>query len=172
MKLISEEYRQLNAELHQRSDVGYGGKGYRHASDVRKFADRLSARTVLDYGCGKATLSEHLAMKVINYDPAIEEFASPPDQQDIVVCTDVLEHIEPDLLQNVLRHIDGLAISGIFAVIATRPDGSKLLADGSNPHKIIKPARWWGETLASVWGRLSLIERKGEVQVTVDKVLG
>jgi hypothetical protein len=58
----------------------------------------------------------------------------------------VLEHVEPDLLTNVLIDIRGYADKAVYLVISTRP-ASKFLADGRNAHLIVKPAAWWQEVL-------------------------
>ena len=114
----------------------------------------IGAESAVDYGCGKGLLKKNLRIACTNYDPAVPEFSALPHPADLVVCTDVLEHIEPERLDSVLTHLRQLGRKGLYAVIATRPDSSKLLADGTNPHKIIKTARWWHDRLASAWGEL------------------
>ncbi len=54
----------------------------------------------------------------------------------------MLEHIEPDCLQDVLAHIRGLTRKCCFIVVAMRPS-IKLLPDGRNAHLIVQPVRWW-----------------------------
>lgn len=140
--LISESYRRLNADLHQRTI--FGQRGERHAPVVRDLLKEHGAETVLDYGCGRATLQSALkGVKVWSYDPAIERYASPPPPCDIVVCTDVLEHIEPECLQSVLEHLRALTRQVAHIVIAIKPDGHKKLRDGRDPHLIVKPPDWW-----------------------------
>jgi hypothetical protein len=119
-----------------------------HVRDVSRFANQLKARTVLDYGCGQAKLSRHLRfLGCHNYDPAIPRFAAEPPVCDLVVCTDVLEHVEPECLDSVLAHLREKARLGAFLVIALRYDSTKLLADGTNPHKIVQPGFWWRDKL-------------------------
>ena len=55
---------------------------------------------------------------VRNYDPCIPEYATPPSPAELVVCTDVLEHIEPDKLDAVLNDIIRLSSKGAFLVAA------------------------------------------------------
>lgn len=165
MRLITEKYRELNEELHNRQGVQYGARGHRHLRRILEFSKRLGAQSIVDYGCGKGKLSKYVGIPCHNYDPAIKEFAELPPPADLVVCTDVLEHIEPECLDDVLDHIYGLAKKGIYAVIATRPDGSKTLADGSNPHKIIENAEWWCARL-SQWGPI-LAETYGKSEVYI-----
>jgi 2-polyprenyl-3-methyl-5-hydroxy-6-metoxy-1,4-benzoquinol methylase len=153
--LISDEYRRLNADLHQRAV--FGQRGERHAPVVRDIIPNIllangRKHTVLDYGCGRATLSAALpGVQVVNYDPAIPEYAALPPPCDIVVCTDVLEHIEPNHLDAVLKHLRECTRFTAHIVIATKPDGGKKLADGRDPHLIVQPPEWWRERLASVY---------------------
>lgn len=101
---------------------------------------------ILDYGCGKRTLEEALGFPIANYDPAIPGLDEAPQPADIVSCTDVLEHIEPDCLPAVLSDIRRVTKRAVFLTIATRP-AKKFLADGRNAHLIQQPARWWVEQL-------------------------
>ena len=60
----------------------------------------------LDYGAASLgkTLEEIFKrpLKIHHYDPAMPEWSEPPAPCNFVACIDVLEHIEPDLLDNVL----------------------------------------------------------------------
>lgn len=145
--LLSDYYRQLNSDLHRR-DPNYGTTGRRYVEAVRGLAVRYSARTILDYGCGKRDLWNALArdFDVRNFDPAIPEFASPPEPADFVACIDVLEHVEPTFLENVLMDLARVTIKLGFFTIASKPSG-KHLADGSNCHRIVENSRWWHDTL-------------------------
>jgi len=60
-----------------------------------------------------------------------------------VVCTDVLEHIEPECLQTVLEHLRSLTRAVAHIVIAIKADGHKKLGDGRDPHLIIESPNWW-----------------------------
>lgn len=143
--LITEQYRQLNARLHEdRPD--YGSYGHRWARQIR---DVAGDGTILDYGCGKATLSRELP-NVVNYDPAIPEHAAEPVPADVVVCTDVLEHVEPECLDAVLDHIKALARRTVFLVVSTRP-ARKTLADGRNAHLIVQHSEWWRGKFVRRW---------------------
>lgn len=144
--LISDEMLAANSMMHQ-DKGGYGGSGWRHAPIVWEYAKQLEARTILDYGCGERTLRRQLRRDgysgaIKEYDPAIPKLAALPKPADLVVSTDVLEHIEPDLLTNVLDHICDLSIKGSYLVIATRL-ANKKLPDGRNAHLIVESAEWW-----------------------------
>ena len=53
-----------------------------------------------------------------------------------------MEHIEPDLLDNVLDHLRALVKGVGFFTIHTEP-AEKVLPDGRNAHLIQQPAAWW-----------------------------
>lgn len=149
MTTITADYRALNAELH-RTRKDFGRRGGRHAHRVLKLLRNktFNASSVLDYGAGKGGLKAALPeVDVREYDPAIPGKDTVPEPADIVVCTDVLEHIEPDCLDNVLRDLARLTLKVGHVVVATQPDHTKLLPDGRNPHLIVQPAGWWREKL-------------------------
>jgi len=141
--LITEDYRALNAELH-RTRRDYGRRGGRHAARVLRLLERFEAATVLDFGCGKGGLKKALpGVDVREYDPAIPGKDSAPEPADILVCTDVLEHIEPECLDDVLAELARLTRKVGHIVIAIQPDQTKLLPDGRNPHLIVERPGWW-----------------------------
>jgi hypothetical protein len=149
MNLISDYYRAQNAELHARGR--FGGSGFKHVTAVRDFADAIGAVSILDYGCGRGTLADALQDRdVRQYDPAIPQYAADPDPADLVVATDVLEHVEPECLDAVLNHLVGLARLGLYLSIATRPDGKKTLPDGRNPHLSLHRSEWWIDRVSAL----------------------
>jgi hypothetical protein len=151
------------AVLQQRYTMpGWGASGYSWAPVVRSFAHELDAESILDYGCGRGTLRMALpGWDVREYDPGIVGKDIMPKPADLVVATDVLEHIEPELLDNVLLHLRGLARKGLFLNIATRA-AKEILPDGRNAHLIIQPPQWWKDQLvkAGLWPSRD-VEQKG-----------
>ncbi len=145
--LISDEYRAQQVLMHER---GYGGGGGKHASVVREFARGLD--TILDYGCGQGKLKLALPdLTIFEYDPGIPGKDKSVKPAELIVCTDVLEHIEPDRLGIVLAHIYNLGKRRGYFEIATRP-ANKILPDGRNAHLIIQSEEWWLTAIrASGW---------------------
>lgn len=144
--LISDEYLTEQRILHM-APQGYGGKGRKWADTVTWLCRRFECWSVLDYGCGQGSLKVALEaasvpFAVREYDPAIDGKEKPPTFADLVVCTDVLEHIEFDRLSAVLNHIQQLARKVVLVSVALDPT-SKVLTDGRNAHLIQKPAPWW-----------------------------
>jgi 2-polyprenyl-3-methyl-5-hydroxy-6-metoxy-1,4-benzoquinol methylase len=138
---ISETYKALNEDLHK-TNKHYGCSGQKYLKDVWRLVHMVQSREILDYGCGKSTLQANLPFEIQQYDPAVETYSKEPEPSDIVVCTDVMEHIEPECLEGVLAHILELTKKATFFVIATRP-AQKFLKDGRNAHLIVQPAIWW-----------------------------
>lgn len=140
--VISEEYRAMNRELHL-SNKDYGTSGHRWAPFVRSLVRRHRLADVLDYGCGKQTLAKALPdLEIKGYDPAFEELSAPPAPADLVICGDVLEHVEPQHLDAVFDDIARCTRRFAFLVVATRP-AQKALADGRNAHLCQFPANRW-----------------------------
>lgn len=148
---MSPAYLKLQQELHARPN-GYGGKGHKWLATVCALIDELQASSVLDYGCGEGTLAKRLrqarpaGLRIDEYDPAITSKSGTPSFADLVVTTDVLEHVEPDRLEAVLAHVHMLARKAVFFVVALDP-ANKILADGRNAHLILQPPEWWAATI-------------------------
>lgn len=139
--MITAEYRKLNAALHA-SNQAYGTSGVKHAQEVVRLRARLNTHSVLDYGCGKGTLAAALPFPIWEYDPAIVGKDRAPVARDLVVCTDVLEHIEPELIDVVLADLARCTRKLGFFMIHIGP-AMKVLADGRNAHLIQEPPEWW-----------------------------
>jgi hypothetical protein len=164
MPLISESYREQNKELHRREPT-FGNDNFGWSKFALQLVSGNGYRTVLDYGCGKGNLKRTLANAdciVAEYDPAIEGKDGEPDPAELVVCTDVLEHIEPVHLNAVLRHLRELTRRRLFVTIATRP-AVKTLADGRNAHLLVKPGNWWRAKLLEFFQILTWDERGSTV---------
>jgi len=145
--IISPSYLELQKELHARPE-GYGDKGDKWAPAVADLVTRFGAKSVLDFGCGQGALARALcpvvdpSVRISEYDPAIAGKDEWPGSADVVVVTDVLEHVEPNWLFSTLRSLFHLARLATFAVVSTRP-AQRILADGRNAHLIIESDEWW-----------------------------
>lgn len=136
----------MQEELHQ--NPNYGVASVQYAPIVAQVLDQVHPAELLDYGAGKGRLGETLKTLMPNppqirhYDPARPEWAATPQPAPFVTCIDVLEHIEPDLLDNVLDDLQRVTSGhGVFTV-HTGP-AVKILADGRNAHLIQQPPDWW-----------------------------
>src|SRR5215213_8036185 len=144
--LITEEYRRLQQELHR--NPNYGIASVEYAPIVAQVLAATGIDVVLDYGAGKGRLGQTLEeiydkpLTIHHYEPAISEWSTPPAPSPLVACIDVLEHIEPELLDNVLDDLQRLTSNiGVFTVHTGA--AAKLLSDGRNAHLTQRPASWW-----------------------------
>ena len=158
MPLISDDYRALNRELHDTAPT-YGSHGARWAEHVQTVAHMMNSTSILDYGCGKGTLAAAVPLPIREYDPSVEGKDEPPAPADLVVCTDVLEHIEPEFLGDVLSHLQQLTRRVAFFTIHCGPAG-KFLPDGRNAHLSQHPMQWWIDQINRrfVIGQLQIID--------------
>jgi 2-polyprenyl-3-methyl-5-hydroxy-6-metoxy-1,4-benzoquinol methylase len=163
--LITENYRQLNQQLHGISNYGSNSRPAVYA-DISQFMAQNQFQTLLDYGCGKGELGKHLS--AFNYDPCVPAFTKRPEVPfDIVACCDVLEHVEPELLDNVLRDIKSYAKRGIYFIISTKL-AKKKLADGRNAHLIVKNKDWWLARLQQTFPEWELTAKNSNIsEITV-----
>jgi 2-polyprenyl-3-methyl-5-hydroxy-6-metoxy-1,4-benzoquinol methylase len=150
---ITESYRKMNEQLHA-DHPAFGAYGYKQGPYVLTIIKKYSAASVLDYGAGKGSLKDwlrrHSAVQVQNYDPAVPEFAAAPAPADLVVCSDVLEHVEPDCVAGVLAEIAVNTRKVAYFNIATRK-AQKTLPDGRNAHVSIMPPTDWFSVLSQLF---------------------
>lgn len=153
--LISDGYRDQQKHLHETTE--YGTMAQHYGPLVSQIVEKLEITHLLDYGCGaRMGLLKKLNVKTKltyqAYDPGVDELATAPIPAQMVCCIDVLEHIEPQYLENVLDHLAELTeVVGLFS-IHTGP-AVKFLSDGRNAHLTQQPIEWW---LPKIWERFDI----------------
>ena len=145
--LISPQYQEQQRAMHSDEEHPYGTTARKYGETVSELVNLMGVKHLLDYGCGKRrslmeTFRPDHECRVQCYDPGVPEYSDPPTPAEMVVCIDVLEHIEPMYIEDVLDHLEDLTESLLFATVHTKPAG-KILPDGRNAHLIQKPAEWW-----------------------------
>ena len=144
--LITEEYRRAQQELHQ--NPNYGMASVEYAPLVAEVLEALGCDELLDYGAGKGRLAASLPqyisrdLRIYPYDPAIPQWSGTPTPCGFVACIDVLEHIEPDLIDNVLDDLQRVTLENGLFTVHTGP-AMKVLRDGRNAHLIQQGPSWW-----------------------------
>lgn len=168
----SPRYQELIAQYRQAHERGltYNGKHDTfvfpgnslrpHILPLKKLLSDVQARTLLDYGCGKASLHRAESVEIDGtsvgalkdfwaldsvslYDPGVaayDRLAAGPF--DAVICTDVLEHVDEADVDFVLDQIFSRATRLVYMNISTRP-AVKTLPNGENAHATVRPADWW-----------------------------
>jgi len=159
MKTITDEYIKLQQDLHQNPNYGIASTHF--APVVSELIKQWNIQSLSDYGAGKKRLEESLIKldclpKIYYpYDPAFPEYG-PPKKAELICCIDVLEHIEPELIDNVINELRNLTTNFGFFTVHQGP-AVKILKDGRNAHLIQKPTSWWLEKLIKHFEVLELI---------------
>ena len=108
---------------------------------------QTGCKSISDYGAGKQRLFAALKemgkepTNYFAYDPVFPDYGVP-QPADLVYCIDVLVHIEPDHIDEVLVELSRITTNLGFFSIHMGP-AEKQLSDGRNAHLIQKPTSWW-----------------------------
>ena len=129
---------------HQEDKIWQGTSIINYIPKINQIIKEKDIKTILDYGCGKA---KHHPKKWIatKYDPAIQEYQNKPqDKYDLVISTDVLEHIPVENLKQTINEIFGYSNKWVFVSVCCRK-AEAILPNGYNAHATIESAKWWKE---------------------------
>lgn len=165
--LISPAYREEQRRLHA-EPRGYGQRGRKWAPQILELVARCDGGSVLDYGCGQGSLAAALAgqpgvLRIAEYDPAIMGKDGRPAFADIVVCTDVMEHVEPRYIVTVIDHLASLTRKFLFLVVSLVPT-AKTLSDGRQAHISLYDVPFWREAFGRRFAIVEELDIKPEKQ--------
>jgi hypothetical protein len=112
----------------------------------------MNPSSILDYGCGRSDLAVRFwndgGRQIERYDPAIPEFATMPKGEfDLVLCCDVMEHIQMRDVDKILSEIREKSSRALF-VISLRLARAHL-PDGQNAHVTLLTKNEWRRWLLS-----------------------
>lgn len=157
-KLISDEYKAQLEEMHKNKD-GFGANAKKYVGHLMDIVKSTGSHDVLDYGCGKGMLQQNMPFLIKQYDPAIKVHSLDPEPADVVFCGDVLEHVEPELIDNVLAHMESKTKNLCFMVICGT-EAKKTLPDGRNAHLLVKEGDWWFSKISQYYTIISYSNNK------------
>ena len=146
--MINKKYKELYQQMAEEGHFG-GGPRLLEWRIARKLFRKMQCSTLLDYGCGAGKqwhpkkVAEWGKLKPTLYDPAFAEHSKLPNQQfDMIMSTDVLEHIPDYTLPSVVRYCTSHVKKTQYHFIANRP-AMKELPNGENAHCSQQPLEWW-----------------------------
>jgi len=130
-----------------------------HTDALKKLANKHKPKTLLDYGCGRGDayrsphkLHHQLGIprpNVTLYDPAFRrDDILPAGKFDMVICSDVLEHVPEDEVDQLIERLFGYGRLIIWASVCCRP-AKKTFPDGTNMHVTVQPYEWWERKFAA-----------------------
>lgn len=156
---LMDEREQIISQYRWLHKIGkyFRGKSIRyHEDDIKQLISDTNSRTLLDYGCGKGW--QYSKMKLHEdwgvpepwmYDPGVPGIDKKPRCQfDGVICTDVMEHIPEQYIDETLEELLWFGQRFVFMSIACYP-AHKKLPDGQNCHLTVRPPSWWEEKIAN-----------------------
>ncbi len=132
--------------LHQ-VDQNYGASSAKFIDEIAVFIEWLNPSRVLDYGCGKGALISALSarypgIEFLGFDPAVPGRETLPQGRfDLVINTDVLEHIPEASLPTVIETISKLTDHAYFNLHHAL--AKTVLPNGQNAHCTVKPPEWY-----------------------------
>ena len=146
---MREDYGKLYRKIHKGDRWYRGYTGCKYTDDISALVKKTKAKSLLDYGCGKGYQylgkRVHEAWGILPYcfDVGVPSLSTRPTGTfDGVICTDVMEHIHVEDVQEVLADVFGFAEKFVFFSICTRPSG-RLLPDGRGVHLTVETDDWW-----------------------------
>ena len=127
---------------HQEDKIWQGTSIINYIPKINQIIKDKDIKSILDYGCGKAK-HHPKEWNAIKYDPAIQEYQNKPqDKYDLVISTDVLEHIPVDNIQQTINEIFSYSNKWVFVSVCCRK-AEAILPNGYNAHATIESAKWW-----------------------------
>lgn len=142
--MITEEYRAQITEYHRQNKI-WGNGPRMYIPIIGKFIWDNKITDILDYGCGKGVNLSFIfgaRMHWEKYDPGVPEWSADPKVCDHMVCMDVLEHIEPEMLESVFLHMRSKFRKKALLSVSCGP-AKDILPDGRNAHLIQEKDTWW-----------------------------
>jgi len=150
--MLTPQYQEQLKNLHN-SSKAFGNKSV-IPEDVVLLIEKYQVNSILDFGCGKghmvlALKEKYPNIEVYGFDPGMESFDNLPESVDMIFSFDVLEHIEPELLDETIVDLARRTNKVMYHLIACHP-AKKYLSDGRNAHLIVENPEWWKCKLQTV----------------------
>ena len=156
------------------------------AKILKEIINKNNIKNLLDYGSGKGEryfkssefgnetyppLEKYWNINPTLYDPGVPHPKPVEGKFDIVISIDVLEHIEPTCISNVLDNINQLSSKYVWLRIDTLP-ARKRLPDGRNAHLIIEQPSYWLSLIDKhIQGKVvyNMFGKKQKLDIAIEK---
>lgn len=148
-------------ELLYKIKKNYGKTSIKLYDMLEKIINDLNILSVLDYGCGKSKLldliKKNKKIKVYKYDPAIKKYSKlTKNKVNLVICTDVLQHVPLYDLDRVLKEIKSKGIYILFYIKCT--NHKTKLPNKTYANCTVYDKKWWLEKLSNYYDDIKEIK--------------
>ena len=144
MSNLYDKYLEQAKQYHKDDNKWQGVALKKFIPAINQIIKDKGIESILDYGCGKAKYHPK-EWNATKYDPAVPEYQNKPtDKFDLVISTDVLEHIPVDNLKDAIDDIFSYSKKWVFVSVCCRK-ANAILPNGYNAHATIESAKWWRE---------------------------
>lgn len=152
--MITENYKKQLSNIHKKSNWGANSRlSSPKVHNIPELIKRYNIETLIDFGCGQGGVHKYLEKKynlkdAAGYDPCVKTYeVLPQGVFDMLISLDVLEHIEPDFIDDTLKLINNKFKKISFLNIHTSK-AKLILPDGRNAHLIQEQPEWWKEKIS------------------------
>jgi SAM-dependent methyltransferase len=156
--------------------------GERHVDEaIQALKPRMGA-SFIDFGCGTGRPAQ--AFRIRGYNIVGVDFAENCLDENVDIpllvadltkplpltaewgfCTDVMEHVAPETVDDVLVNICTSCRKGVFFAIALVPDHFGPAIAGKPLHLTVQSAEWWQARLEACWPRVEILTVAKETMV-------
>lgn len=146
-------YTKLYKPLHARWSKWFSGRiGLESADNIDELIKQTGCTSLLDYGSGKGY--QYLRDRIherwggilpVCYDIGVQQLSTRPEGMfGGVICTDIMEHIDPRDIDEIFADVCSYVHDGgfVYVEICCRP-AAKIFDDGENVHLTVRPPDWW-----------------------------
>lgn len=143
---LSNDYQKLLIDMHN-TNKKWGSEFKKTPIPLllKQTIDNYKPKSILDFGCGKGFLSKKIQQEypeilVTGWDPSFDYDLT--GNYDMIISTDVLEHVEPEHLKTTLDDLKQRTNIVQYHLIACY-SAVAILPDGRNAHlSILTPDEW------------------------------
>lgn len=153
-----EEEKTLYAEIYKNEKTKYGNS--MHAKNILSYIKSLNINSIADIGCGRGDFpiwmkkqgckivygidfaaNFKLYNDVIYKKSYAHDLPLKDNEVEYVTSFDMMEHLIPEDIDNVLNEFDRVSTKGMIFSICYKP--SKIKIFGKNLHPSVYPEKWW-----------------------------